>query len=336
MKEDKNPERDPGVSRRQFLSAAASSLVVAGANIINLDAFAQNKTQSPLKVVGPVPYPGLQRWLCAEGDDDTLYTLRQLGCDGIRYDAQLRTTSKEVAVVADRALKYGLTPLVIVKDDWQIADLPAGAHVEVRNEPNLDTNEKLSPQEYAIIAHRCVAAAQRRSEELKSLMPVWVGAVGNLAPPDLSYMKMLFSDRIKHSLSTLPPEVGVSIHRYPEGTSPSKPHKPFLSREHEVETFRKIIGSRSFGISEVGYHTAPNENGDPALNDDDVLDRLRYEFDFWAAQGAKFCTIYQVTDGPDDTPINRFGIRRVDGTWKRSAEIFRYIPIVPSVLKNNR
>ncbi len=321
MKEDKNTERDSGMSRRQFLSAAASSLVVAGANFSNLDAFAQNQSRSQLKVGGPVPFPGLQRWLCAGGGDDELYELRQLGCDGIRYDAQLRTTSKDVAVIADNALKFGLTPLVIVKDDWQIADLPAGAHVEVRNEPDIDTNEQLSPKAYAEIAHRCVTAARRRSEEVQSLIPVWVGAVSNLNDRGLAYLRVLFSDRIPNSLLTLPPDVGVSVHRYPEKTF-REPHDHFTSREHEVEVLRKIIGSRAYGVSEVGYTTG-SVNGKPNMTDEEALDNLRLEFNFWTAQGAKFCTVYQIMDGPDDTPINRFGIRRIDGTWKPSADIFR-------------
>ncbi len=296
-------------------------MLLGSARTVGLAAQDQNQ----LKVAGPVPYPGMQRWLQAVFNarisDDDLYAIRQLGCDGIRIDAQELMKPADVAVLADDALRFGLTPLVIVKDAWQIADLPPGSHVEVRNEPDIDTNEKLSPKDYAEIAHRCVTAAHRRSEEVQSLIPVWVGAVSNLNDRGLAYMRMLFSDRIPNSLLSLPPDVGVSVHRYAEDTV-WKPHDHFTSREHEVEVLRKIIGSRAYGVSEMGYSTGAVDNK-PGLTDEEARDNLRQEFNFWPAQGAKFCTVYQLNDGPENAPLDKYGIRRIDGTWKPSADIFR-------------
>jgi hypothetical protein len=52
-----------------------------------------------------------------------------------------------------------------------------------------------------------------------------------------------------------------------------------------------------------------------------VLENVRAEWEFWRIQNAAFAVLYQIVDGPDpDNAEDRFGIRRLDGTWKPVAE----------------
>ena len=75
-------------------------------------------------------------------------------------------------------------------------------------------------------------------------------------------------------------------------------------------------------MSELGYHTAARCRGwwlwrrCRRWTDADVWRHLHTESAFFARHGAEFLTVYQVTDGPTEIAINRYGRTRNDGTWK--------------------
>jgi hypothetical protein len=52
------------------------------------------------------------------------------------------------------------------------------------------------------------------------------------------------------------------------------------------------------------------------------------EWQFWQQHGAEFAVLYQIHDGQADTALDRFGIRRVDGTRKPVAYVTPRLEVV--------
>lgn len=238
----------------------------------------------------------------------TFDEVRAFGFDGVRIDAQRTEGEVAVRALVDPALEAGLWPLVLVTDGRWLDWLPPGVAVELRNEPDL---EGPSPESYRQLLLGMRELCEARGVEL------WAPAISNLLDRGFAYLEAI--------ADALPPQV--SIHWYP--------HRPWLplaghegrTREAEVDRLRAIIGDRTFGVSEMGYHTAHVCTGwwlwrrCRALTDAEATANLRSEFAFWAAQGAAFCTLYQIHDGWGDGPLDRYGIRAVDGDWKPQADV---------------
>jgi hypothetical protein len=79
-------------------------------------------------------------------------------------------------------------------------------------------------------------------------------------------------------------------------------------------------------VSEFGYHSAFERGLTSPLSDEEVARCVIYEWEFWAAAGADFAVLYQLNDGPTTTALDRYGIRRLDGTLK---------PVAGTVPKEN-
>ena len=229
-----------------------------------------------------------------------------------RMDCQ---TLDEVELVEQTATvrAAGLVPLVIVTDAEQIALLARGDYAEPRNEPDTKGPD---PATYRVLLAECAEAAR--------------GAGVTLCAPGVTNFTRRGFDYLR-AIGPLPDGVVCSMHRYPPVAATwSTPHKGYRSREDEVRELRDIIGwARPFGISEFGYHTAPERVGwwiftrEKRRSDEQAAWDIAHEFAFWEAQGAAFAVAYQLNDDTPDTPLNRYGMRTVDGQWKPQAETFR-------------
>ena len=234
---------------------------------------------------------------------DVCVQIREHGFDGVRIDAQQIETVEAMAAVLVPVLAADLWPLVIVSDGRTCAWLPRGTAIELRNEPDLEGPDP--------VRYRQLLLGMREIEAHFGL-ELWAPAISNLVDRGFHYLRAIRDD--------LPDRV--SIHWYP--------HRPWLptqghegrTREEEVALLRQIIGDRVFGVSEVGYHTAPVCAGwwvfrrCRRITDAYAAQAIDAEYDFWEAQGAQFVTRYQLNDGPTDTPLDRYGLRTVDGHWK--------------------
>jgi hypothetical protein len=115
------------------------------------------------------------------------------------------------------------------------------------------------------------------------------------------------------------------------GEQPSRPHAGFASREEETNWIRATTGGRPFAITECGWSTAPRCWGwwifrqCRRWTDDQVLLAAVDEYALWKDAGAELMVLYQINDGPSDTRLNRYGIRRADGSWKPVAELPRLV-----------
>lgn len=237
----------------------------------------------------------------------TMKEIAALGFDGIRIDAQQIETATAMAALLDPALEAGLWPLVIVLDGRACAWLPRGTAVELRNEPDL---EGPSPQGYRQLLFGMREVADHFGLEL------WGGGISNLIDRGFDYLRVIADALPDH----------VSVHWYP--------HRPWLqgaghegrTRADEIAVLRSIVGDRTIGVSEFGFHTAPVCHGwwwwrrCRSLSDSDATAAIRAEFAFWQEHGAAFATLYQLNDGPGTGPLDRYGIRAVDGAWKPQAD----------------
>lgn len=250
-----------------------------------------------------------------------LRDIRALGFDGVRVDVQRVGDQETCAAIINEIQDADLWPLVIIQDPVQLTPawlprrdgLPPPA-AEFRNEPDL---EGPSAGHYRMLLRQARFMAERFGVEL------WAGVVSNLIEDKdnrgLRYLRELAPD--------LPSTV--SVHRYPNGFDAETPHEGFRSRLHEVERLAAIIGPRRFGVSEFGYHTARQRKtaklptwlpfNTRALTDTEVARRVAFEWRFWREVGAEFATLYQINDGPGTTAGDRYGIRRLNGSWKLSA-----------------
>jgi hypothetical protein len=234
---------------------------------------------------------------------DTLNALKSFRFSIARIDAQASDLPTTLAMI-DEAEAAGLRPLVIVRDGVQLEQLPDGIDVELKNEPDLNGP---TPAVYAQFVSEAAKIAHRGRQTL------WVGAVSNLNRRGLEYLK---------NLGELPADVGVSVHRYGDGTF-ENPHDGFPSRDAEVAALRAIIGDRPFGVSEFGYpkHRYGWGPFSGQITPEHAALFIRQEIAFWRRHGAAWSIVYQLNDGPTDSRADRYGIRAFDGTWRPAARV---------------
>ena len=99
-----------------------------------------------------------------------------------------------------------------------------------------------------------------------------------------------------------------------------------------LERFREIIGPRSYAITEIGWHSAPQKTEsilpckrkEFRFSDEDVADFAEWELDFWQRNGAKLVNWYQLNCGENEfNPEDNYGIRDIDGRAKPVADAIR-------------
>jgi hypothetical protein len=229
-----------------------------------------------------------------------LQELRAFGYTIIRIDVQNQDQDR-TTMMAQEVLIAGMQPLCIINRPEQMHVLPDGALVELGNEPDLGW----PIESYLPMAEQCVAIAlSGRGQRL------YIGAVSNLNARGFHFLSQIPWEKY-------PKEICCSIHRYPDGSSPENPHKGWTSREHEVATLKRIVGERPLACSEIGYYDGPN-----GWTEQQVAENFVWERDFFSKQGFEIISAYNINDGPGPEPIDHFGFRRLDGTWKPVASAF--------------
>ena len=140
---------------------------------------------------------------------------------------------------------------------------------------------------------------------------LWCGAVSNLDQDSLAWLETLLRRCLE-----IP---RVSVHRYSPAPTQGlwSPHDGFSDRHAELHRLFDILDGRPYLVTEIGYHV-----GDGGLSETDQAARLRAELLYWrAAQAAGVC-VYQLNDGSSNEPIDRYGLRRRDGTWRPAMDVF--------------
>jgi hypothetical protein len=262
---------------------------------------------------------------CGFGDpiaDADFRLIESLGFAGIRQDVP---AGRETLLVRNFA-RTSLRPLFLLDGDSlpqraaAVAALAAEASldaaIEVTNEPDVAPEWQSNPAALADVVRRIYVAVPD--------FPVVTGGITSTSDRGLSYIERLVA-------AGLPPDVIIGYHSYRTTRTPETPLAGFASREAEFDRLRLAAAGRRLWNTEVGWHTAPFSvsKGFPLCfvketkrwTDQDVAGFLAAELELNAAFGAEIMTVYQLNDGPSDTPENRFGIRRQDGSLKPSASV---------------
>lgn len=234
------------------------------------------------------------------------------GVQMVRLDLQGVPTAPMAFTLIDEAVRAGLRPLLIIQPaqaPWFTTAI--GYDLEILNEPDL---HGWRPHDYA-------AAVREVAHTLDGRHRLWAGCVSNCSSVKLAWLRNVVGE--------LPLEVGLTVHRYPKnGGRPTDAQVGFRSREAEVEAIRALAGDRPWGCSEFGFHNGEQRTGwwlwtkRWHWTDDQVAAFVRQEWELWALAGASFAVLYQLNDGQSGHPLDRYGIRRLDGSWKPSADTF--------------
>jgi hypothetical protein len=182
--------------------------------------------------------------------------------------------------------------------------------IEIGNEPDIAHPDYANhPEDFAEAVRECHFAA--RVADFRG--PVISGGIANLNDRGFRYLRrMLACDALPLD------DLVIGFHRYPEANrGPFAPHDRYTSRADEWDTFAGLVGDRPVACTEFGYQTAD------VLDDAEVAAAVLWDLDFYEARGVQLAVVYQLTDGPTDTWIDRYGVRRSDGSWKPVAEAVR-------------
>jgi hypothetical protein len=233
--------------------------------------------------------------------------LRALGFGMLRLDCQQVVSADVFRGLVREVQDAGMTPLCIVSPE-NILAIPndcSGLDLEVINEADL---RGMSPASY-------LSAVLTVYEHVEGRHRIWAGGVSNTTASKLRWLRSV--------VVALPSDVGVTLHRYPKnGEGPAAPQDGFRARADEFRAIRSLVGQRPWGCSEHGHHTGPQSKGwwlwrrTWRWTDGQVADFGRQEMKLWRDAGASFAVWYQLNDGVGADPLDRFGIRRLDGSWK--------------------
>ena len=226
------------------------------------------------------------------------------GFELVRIDHQ-KADNERIAREVAEIEAVGLIPYVILRSPDQLDAVPEGRMVEVGNEPDLEKHNWSSPAVYRVTVDAFIARSNGRHR-------IFVGAISNLNDRGFNYLRAI-------RVGELPADVGVSVHRYPDGHSPTNGQRKGglrgawgarYTRDEEVATLLRIIGTRALGLSEIGYNRA-------GWTDEEIAQNMAWERDFFSRHNFEFAVAYQINSGPGDpTDIHEsYGFRREDGTW---------------------
>ncbi len=188
--------------------------------------------------------------------------------------------------------------------------------IEVGNEPDIGhVDYKSRPADFADAIRQTHLAVRGAG----FVGPLITGAVSNLSPERLGYLNQVVA-------AGIPLDVVVGFHRYPHGLGPEVPHPGFASRDAEWAQLLAIAAGRSVACTEFGHHTARRKYLflgfiplKKRLSDDTVAGHVTFDLTYFRDRGCLLAAVYQLNDGPTDTPVDRYGIRRADGTPKPAA-----------------
>ena len=190
--------------------------------------------------------------------------------------------------------------------------------IEVGNEPDIGHQDyAMRPQEFAVAIAQTHGAVRQAGHQ----GPVISGGISNLSRERLDYLAGVLATGL------VPPDVVAGIHRYPRGMDARTPHPGFASRDEEWARLVAIAGRRQVACTEFGHHTAGRRQRRLGLirprrrlTDDEAARDIAYDLAYFRDRGCLAAAVYQLNDGPTDRPIDRYGIRRTDGTPKAAVE----------------
>ncbi len=205
--------------------------------------------------------------------------------------------------------------------DFSYFDRPEPPALEIGNEPDLGVdswkdNPKLLGETFA----ECYAVVREFTDRSVVLTP----SVSNLNQRGLTYLRKMLSPG-------LPAGAAVAVHRYPNGRDSTSPHPGFETRDEEIQELFRLVEDADVWVTETGRTEGPDRvrrlflpDLEVRMTEEEVSACMEAELRFWAGlPRVKAVVWYQLNSGPDPKdPLDHYGIRRLDGTFKPIADRF--------------
>jgi hypothetical protein len=261
----------------------------------------------------------------------TLAFIEQVGFHGPRQDVPVeRDAAALLANALGRATTTGPSPrsCVAIADPecrnlvistMRVLDAVArlGAQdrvvVEIGNEPNL----KVSAADYSEALRAIVILCQRWPN-----VEIVTGGISNVGDRELAWLDAVLGPLDVFLLANAP-KLGVAFHSYRDGRSDT-PRPGFRSRGEEMEVLRIKARGRPLYHTEGGWSMVRRRRWPffwlwRGLGAREVGARWQEELRLLAAHDVRTACVYQINDGPTNTPDNRFGLRDYRGVPKESS-----------------
>ncbi len=223
-----------------------------------------------------------------------LTDLKARGWEVIRQDVQYLSADK-IAPIIGELQHAGFRPFVIMTAA-QTPYIPRGIDVNMLDAPDptpggMEPWGRVSPEAYADAINAAMPQARARG------LRVWVGFVHIGEAKSIDWFRRVFS--------LLDPDVRISVNRYPPGGASKFDASHLGGREREMSTFKSIIGTRPWCVSEVGWHQGPLKRGYQHvfgghyhMSDARIAGLARQEAAYWQRNGAEMMCWYQIQDEP--------------------------------------
>jgi len=191
--------------------------------------------------------------------------------------------------------------------------------VEVINEPDL-FGFPGEPEKAGVLFNGIHEILRFYLKEIVILSP----SVSNMHQNGFTYFR-----RMRNRMETWR-NFDIAWHRYPPGRHATTPHKGFENREREVEAIKELL-DKPIWITETGRSQVLRKKKsfpfcfmmeEILLSEGEQTAFAKDEYSFWKGMGVEAVNWYQINDGPNDQVLDRFGIRRFDGTPKDIANAF--------------
>jgi hypothetical protein len=255
-----------------------------------------------------------------------LEAIKGLGFDGIRFDV---TPTTNVRASCDILEKAGLRAIMLVNGgDMPLSyDATVGLAqstsvaasrsflpweamaIEVGNEPDIAPLYKLKPSVFGFMVDFVAGPG------VAEAITVVSGGVFSTGEDGINYLGLAARQMRKG--------IKLGVHSYRQAQGPLGAQRPYRSRADEFRAIKAAANGLDVWCTETGWHTAKFPLRfclKKQWNDQNVLGFLRDELALQAAAGTQVTSVYQWTDGPTDQGIDRFGLRRVDGSLKPQAK----------------
>lgn len=263
---------------------------------------------------------GFGSWI---GEKD-LNLIKSLGFGIVRQDI-CSSDPEEVKSLVSEFVGFPMMPIFIIgSDNDPASDVIYRAHltadacrkfgiayaIEVCNEPD---NHILSPR----WSGDPVGWGSLVSSVVRELPLVTVisGGVMSTSKEALDYLS--------RAMAVIPNCI-IGVHTYRSG-SPDAPMPGYKTRKSEFDALHSIAGDRKVWCTEIGWNDftkvggwIPSICGKP-LSEDQVAANFKREIQLCSENGLEVLIAFQLNDGTGAD--EHFGIRKLDGTLKKSAYI---------------
>lgn len=261
---------------------------------------------------GPLPHEDLVKISSLAGDKDQI-------CIRAAVD-----TIEQALAIKEACSHYPLIKLMYLVEKpnhdlvTQLATHVLEDHdaIELLNEPNLSGISVFDCESFTLDSYGTLKANGFKGDIL-------AGCIWNLKPESLDYL-------FESGVLVWPEDIIISYHRYPVRQDATDLTQNGNTRLEEFNTFKRLIVNRKTACTEFGFHFETIRPywfwpfiTRPAIDEATAANETKHEFNYHKLFNDEYAIFYQYTDGPDNKGINRFGIKKTDGTYRLTEKAIR-------------